>query len=202
MHRPVGRHRLLVATLGDSITAGTPAWDPDPGVRETLGTGADRRSQYQYWAARRHPELRFRNCGVNRERTDQIARRLDACAAGAAAIVIQGGINDIAQGLGVAGAAHNLDAIVARAQKLGLRVAIAQVLPWNNGYPDADPEIRELNRRIALIGHERHARVLPFYSTLENPRAPGRMRGDWTFEGDHPSVAGYRRLGERAFKTP
>jgi hypothetical protein len=28
------------------------------------------------------------------------------------------------------------------------------------------------------------------------------MRADWTAEGDHPSVAGYRRLGERAFHLP
>ncbi|MDX6512182.1 MAG: hypothetical protein QOE36_1686, partial [Gaiellaceae bacterium] len=32
---------------------------------------------------------------------------------------------------------------------------------------------------------------------------PGRMREDWTHaDGDHPSVAGYRRLGELAFWLP
>jgi hypothetical protein len=28
------------------------------------------------------------------------------------------------------------------------------------------------------------------------------MRAEWTYEGDHPSIAGYRRLGERAFRLP
>ncbi len=28
------------------------------------------------------------------------------------------------------------------------------------------------------------------------------MREEWTSDGDHPSVAGYRRLGELAFALP
>ena len=45
--------------------------------------------------------------------------------------------------------------------------------------------------------------MLPFYETLEQPgRSRGRMRDEWTFDGDHPSVEGYRRLGELAFRLP
>ncbi len=44
--------------------------------------------------------------------------------------------------------------------------------------------------------------VLPFHDTLEDQKRPGRMREDWTFEGDHPSIEGYRRLGELAFRLP
>ena len=60
--------------------------------------GLDRRSQYEFWAAAElGPDARFRNCGVFGERTDQIATRLEECAAGADRLVVQGGINDIAQ---------------------------------------------------------------------------------------------------------
>ncbi len=42
--------------------------------------------------------------------------------------------------------------------------------------------------------------VLRFHDTLEDPDRPGRMKAVWCNEdGDHPSVAGYRRLGELAF---
>jgi lysophospholipase L1-like esterase len=44
--------------------------------------------------------------------------------------------------------------------------------------------------------------VLPFHETLEDRERPGWMREDWTVEGDHPSVEGYRRLGELAFRLP
>src|SRR2546422_676976 len=64
-----------------------------------LGFGPDPRSQYEYWAHRDDPRLRFRNCGIYGERTSQIAARLRACARGADVLIVQGGINDIAQSL-------------------------------------------------------------------------------------------------------
>jgi lysophospholipase L1-like esterase len=192
----------LVATLGDSITAGSPGFDPDPLLRDTLGFGADEKSQWQYWAERAHPELRFRNCGVYGQRTDQIAKRLDRCARGAQVLVVQGGINDIAQGRKVEAAAAGLRRMVARGQALGLKVTVAELLPWNNGYPEADPKIRRLNERIHELARDEHVPVLPFYSTLEDPDRPGRMKEEWTSDGDHPSVEGYRLLGERAFRLP
>ncbi len=192
----------LVATLGDSITAGSPGFDPDPRQREALGFGADERSQWQYWAQQAHPGLRFRNCGVYGQRTDEIAQRLDDCAKGAQVLIVQGGINDIAQGRPVGTAAENLRKMVERGRALGLRVAIAELLPWNNGYPQADPEIRRLNGLIHGIGKDEAVPVLPFYGTLEDPARPGRMKEEWTSDGDHPSVEGYRLLGEKAFRLP
>ena len=186
----------LIATLGDSITAGSPGYDPDPRMRETLGFGADEKSQWQYWAQKADPGLRFRNCGVYGERTDQIAQRLDGCAKDAAVLIVQGGINDIAQGRPLEPAAANLRRMVERGKQLGLRVAITDLLPWNNGYPEADPKIKKLNELIHGIARDEQVPVLPFYETLEDPARPGRMREEWTSDGDHPSVDGYRLLGE------
>jgi lysophospholipase L1-like esterase len=194
--------QTLVATLGDSINAGSPGYDPDPRMRETLGFGANEESQWQYWAHKAHPDLRFRNCGIYGQRTDEIAKRLDGCAKGAQMLVVQGGINDIAQGRRVAPAAENLRRMVRRGKELGLKVAIAELLPWNNGYPEADPEIRRLNELIEGIARDENVPVLPFYATLEDPDRPGRMKEVWTSDGDHPSVEGYRLLGERAFRVP
>ncbi|HKP18880.1 MAG TPA: SGNH/GDSL hydrolase family protein [Gaiellaceae bacterium] len=193
---------VLVATLGDSITAGSPGYDPDPLMRDTLGFGGDPKSQWQYWAERTHRELRFRNCGVYGERAEQIAARLDECAKGAQVLVVQGGINDIAQHQPLEPAAASLRRMVERGKALGLRVAIADVLPWNNGYPRADPQIRRLNELIRELAQDERVPVLPFYETLEDPDRPGRMREEWTSDGDHPSVEGYRLLGERAFRLP
>jgi lysophospholipase L1-like esterase len=192
----------LIATLGDSITAGSPGFDPDPQMRDVLGFGADEKSQWQYWAQKAHPDLRFRNCGVYGQRTDEIALRLDGCAKDANVLIVQGGINDIVQGRPVEKAAENLRRMVERGKALGLRVALVELLPWNNGYPEADPKIRALNELIHGIAKDEQVPVLPFYSTLEDPDRPGRMREEWTSDGDHPSVEGYRLLGERAFRQP
>jgi lysophospholipase L1-like esterase len=75
-------------------------------------------------------------------------------------------------------------------------VAIVELLPWNGGYPAADRPIRELNRRIAAIGRDEGARVVEWYDVLEDPQRPGRMVLPWTNDLAHPSVQGYRRLGE------
>jgi lysophospholipase L1-like esterase len=186
-----------VAALGDSITAGSPLWHPDPALRRARGDGVNEQSQYEYWARLRlGPNASFRNCGVFGETTAQIARRLDRCARGAQVLIVQGGINDVYRPIPVERSAANLSAMVRRGRRLGLRVALANVLPWNNGYPRYAAKIARLNALIARVGRDEHVPVLPFFQTLEDPQRPGRMRADWTIDGDHPSVPGYRRLGE------
>jgi len=191
--------QLVVVALGDSITAGNPGFDPDPAQRRALGFGDDERSQYEYWAERTNRRLEILNCGVFGERTDEIAARLEGCveqAAGAEALIVQGGINDIAQGRPLADAAAALRGMVEQGKQLGLEVALAEVLPWNNGHPLADKPIAELNRLIAAIGREQSVAVLEFHDALEDPRRPGLMGVALTSDGDHPSIEGYRRLGE------
>lgn len=192
----------VIAALGDSITAGSPGFDPDPGARRAYGFGDDERSSFGYWAERAGNGLEVRNCGVFGERTDEIAARLGECADGADAVIVQGGINDIAQRYDVENAAANLRDIIQEAKEMGLPVAIADILPWNNGYPDADPQIQALNLLIAQIADEEQVPLLPFHDTLEDPANPGRMKPEWTADGDHPSIEGYRRLGEIAFEVP
>ena len=102
----------------------------------------------------------------------------------------------------MAGIAANLRELVRRGRELGLRVAVANVLPWNNGWPDAERPIRELNGLIDAFAAEENVQVLGFHDALENPGLPGRMRDEWTSDGNHPSVQGYRRLAEAAFRLP
>jgi acyl-CoA thioesterase-1 len=178
---------VIVACLGDSITEGSPEHDPR--------RGGNPESQWMHWAA--DERLEFRNFGIWSERTDEIADRLDEAVRGADALVVQGGINDIAQGRPVERAVEILRTIVRRAKQRGLPVVVANVLPWNNGWPDADPKIRQLNALIAELADDEGITLLDFHGALEDPHAPGRIRADLAHaDGDHPSVAGYRRLGE------
>jgi len=192
--------RTVVACLGDSITAGSPLWDPDPGVRARIGAALDERSQWEWWAARLDETLDFRNHGVYGERTDEIAARLDAAAAGADVLVVQGGINDVVQKRPVEDAAHDLATMVEHGRGLGLAVVLADVLPWNNGDARAAADIERLNTLIAALRERLGVPLLPFHATLADPARPGRMRDAWTDDGDHPSVEGHRQLGERAFR--
>ena len=107
---------MIIGCLGDSITAGSPLWDPDEAVRARI-ENPDERSQWEWWAMRADANLDLRNHGVYGERTDQIAERLEAAVAGAEAIVIQGGINDIVQSRPVEEALKNLTGMVWRARR-------------------------------------------------------------------------------------
>ena len=191
----------VVVCLGDSITAGSPLWDPDPVVRERIDA-PDERSQWEWWAARRHPGLELRNHGVYGERTDEIAARLDSAVRGASSLVVQGGINDVVQGRPVEEAARNLAGMVERGRRVGLRVALADVLPWSNGDARAANAIVRLNTLIRAVADGLGVPLLTFHDTLVDPAQPQRMRDDWTDDGDHPSVEGHRMLGERAFRQP
>jgi len=188
---------ILIAALGDSITAGSPLYDPASENRRRIGDGLNPQSQYEYWAREKlGSRVRFRNCGVFGETTAEIARRLDACVRGAGALIVQGGINDIAQGRKVADAARHLEAMVRRGRELGLRVGIVEVLPWTNGHPDADGPIRDLNRRIAAIARGEKVTLYRWYRLLDDPSRPGTLRPELTIDGDHPAPPGYRILGE------
>jgi lysophospholipase L1-like esterase len=187
----------LVAALGDSITEGAPFWSSNPAIRRRYADEINSQSQYEYWARRRlGPKVRFRNCGISGQETGQIAVRFDQCTRGADTLIVQGGINDIAHGKSPAEAAANLKAMVVKGKARGLRTAITEVLPWNNGHPSADNPIRSLNAMIHAIAREEKVPVIDWYRILLDPAHPGEMRPSLTVEGDHPTVLGYKLLGE------
>ncbi len=184
-----------MAVAGDSISAGSPLWDPDPAVRARI-PAPDERSQWQWWAAQSDARLEFRTTAVYAERTDQIARRLDLVLDGADVLVVQGGINDVVQRRRVEEAAGNIEAMLERGRAAGLVVAVTDVLPWNNGDERTAGDIEQLNALIRLVD----APLLSFHDTLADPADSTRMGDGWTDDGDHPSVEGHRLLGERAFR--
>ena len=189
--------RIVVAVFGDSISAGSPLWDPDPDVRARIPS-PDERSHWQWWAAQADARLEFRTTAVYGERTDQIASRLDLVLAGADVLVVQGGINDIVQGRPVEFAALDIAAMLQRGRRAGVALAVTDVLPWNNGDARATDEIRSLNELIRTLT----TTLLPFHDTLADPADPTRMRDGLTDDGDHPSIEGHRLLGELAFRLP
>ena len=191
----------LIAAMGDSITAGAPGWDPDPRRRELLNAH-DPESQWEHWAAAElGDDYEFRNCGVPGDRTDEIAARLDTCIDGADIVVLQGGVNDLAQGHTPAYAERNLRAMVARVRDAGLPLLVANLLPVNRDYPSIRPAIRELNRRIDAIARDQGFEVVDFFNTLEAQGPGDRLRPRWAADGVHPSVEGYRRLGHAVAAT-
>lgn len=195
---PAAADERVIATIGDSVVAGSPLWDPDVKLREAI-PGADEQSQWQSWV---ETDATLRNCGVRGERTDQIGLRYRECAKGADAVVVQGGLHDIVGQRDVRQVLTDLTCMVDTAIADGVPVAVADVLPFTNGDARTAADIDELNASIAQMAAARGIPMLPFNATLADPAAPTRMQAALTIDGDHPNVAGYRLLGERAWREP
>ena len=191
----------LVASLGDSITAGAPRWNPNLVLRQYLAEPTPQ-SQWQHWAEQAtNGRYRFRNCGRVGERTDQIALRLEECAEGADVLVLQGGTNDVMQGRGPASAAANIRAMLRRAEGAGLTTLVTTTPPINTEYPRWADEVRRLNALIRALAREEGVSVIDFFRAIEDPRRPDRMPERWTVDGVHPTVEGYSRLGRAAARV-
>ena len=105
-----------------------------------------RTSQWEYWADQATDgAFRFRNCGVEGDRTDEIEARFADCTAGADVVVIQGGTNDLAQNRPPLAAAANIRDMVARAKDAGLRTLVTTAPPINVRYPKWAPGVERLN---------------------------------------------------------
>jgi len=187
--------RLRIVALGDSTTAGTPAF-LSPLEAPPAGRG-DVTSQYGYWLERTHPEWEILNRGVNGERSDQIAARFDrdVIAATPAIVVIIAGVNDVYQGRSVDHVTAQLDGMYGRAIHAGIRVVAGTIIPFNTATADQNAAMHAVNRWIAQRAAEDPP--LAFADTRRAVAAPGSPdRLAQTLDQLHPSAAGYRAMAD------
>jgi lysophospholipase L1-like esterase len=184
---------VTVVCLGDSTTAGTPLFK-SPVEAPSDGEG-DERSQPAYWLRQARPAWKVHNCGVNGERSDEIAARFDrdVLARAPDVVVILAGVNDVYQGRPVAHVLEHLAAMYRRAREAGVPVVAATIVPYNTATPAQNAAMHAIN---AWIG-EQAADGLVVADTRSAVAAPGdpdRLAG--SPDGLHPDIDGYRRMAE------
>jgi lysophospholipase L1-like esterase len=190
---PEHQKPAVIVALGDSTTAGTPAFQ-SPIEAPPDGAG-NRESQFAYWLMQRHPGWTVLNRGVNGERTDQIAARFnrDVIAAKPAVVIILAGVNDVYQGRSVEYVTRELRAMYDRAAAAGIPVVAGSIVPYNTATPEQNARMREINAWIAAEA-ARDARI-EFADTRAAAAAPGQpdtLSG--SPDGLHPDVAGYKAM--------
>jgi len=182
---------IRIVALGDSTTAGTPAFQ-SPLEAPPLGRG-DETSQYAYGLMEAHPEWQGVNRGVNGERSDEIRARFerDAVAARPRAVVIVAGVNDVYQGRTVEEVTAHLAAMYASAARARIPVVAGSILPYNTATPEQNARMRRINDWI---------RRQPGIAFADTRRAVAASDDpDSLFEssdGLHPTAAGYRRMAD------
>jgi lysophospholipase L1-like esterase len=187
--------KLRIVAMGDSTTAGTPAFR-SPIEAPPSGSG-DATSQYAYWLEKSHPEWEVLNRGVNGERSDQIAARFarDVIEARPAIVVIIAGVNDVYQGRTVGQITDRLDQMYARAAAAGIRVVAGTIIPYNTATADQNARMHAVNRWIAeRAAADANVELADTRAAVAAPGAPDRLAD--TPDQLHPGPAGYRRMAE------
>jgi lysophospholipase L1-like esterase len=186
--------RVRIVAMGDSTTAGTPAFKSP---REVPPNGAgDSTSQYAYWLTQSHPDWDVINQGINGERSDEIAARFDkdVIAKKPEVVVIIAGVNDVYQGRPAQHVKDQLGAMYHKARTAGILVVAGTVIPYNTATPDQNARMYEIN---AFIRAQAAGGVVTLADTRAAVAAPGRpdMLAS-SPDGLHPDAAGYHRMAD------
>ena len=184
---------LTIVALGDSTTAGTPAFQ-SPVEAPPNGAG-DVKSQYAYWLMQEHQDWQVLNRGVNGERSDQIAARFDrdVLAAHPRVVVIIAGVNDVYQGRPAAAVKTQLRAMYDRALAANIAVVAGSIIPYNSATPDQNARMHEINAWIAAeCARDPRLTFVDTRKAVAADGQPDQLRG--SPDGLHPDVDGYRRM--------
>ena len=185
---------ITIVALGDSTTAGTPAFK-SPIEAPPNGAG-NVESQYAYWLMQGHPDWQVLNRGVNGERTDQIRARFarDAAAPKPAVVVIIAGVNDVYQGRSAEAAERELEAMYTAARAAKVAVVAGSIIPFNVATRDQNARMHVINDWIRGYATA-HADSVVFCDTRAAAAAPGQPDRLVSSPDDlHPSPDGYKRM--------
>jgi len=192
---PMTQPRTRIAAMGDSTTAGTPAFK-SPREAPPNGSG-DETSQYAYWLMKAHPEWEVVNQGVNAQRSDVIAARFDqdVIALKPAVVVIIAGVNDVYQGRTAQHVKDQLAAMYKQAHDAGIRVIAGTIIPYNTATPDQNARMHEINDWIRTLARaDPGVIVVDTRAAVAAPGNPDMLVS--SPDGLHPDAAGYRKMAD------
>jgi lysophospholipase L1-like esterase len=187
--------RVRIVAMGDSTTAGTPAFK-SPREAPPDGTG-DPTSQYAYWLMKAHSDWDVINQGINAQRSDVIAARFDedVIARKPAVVVIIAGVNDVYQGRPAQHVKDQLAAMYKRAHDAGILVVAGTIIPYNTATGDQNARMHDINDWIRTQGRADPGVI--YADTRAAVAAPGEPdKLVSSPDGLHPDAAGYRKMAD------
>ena len=141
------------------------------------------------------------NRGVSGQTTPQMLVRFrqDVIDLHPSVVVLLGGINDIAENTGPTTLEAILGHIASMAELAranGITVVLCSVLPasdftWHHGL-EPGPKIVKLNAMIRQYADAKHIVFVDYYPAMVD--AQGGMKAEFTTDGVHPNLAGYRAM--------
>ena len=178
---------------------------PAPGEQRVVFMGNSITDVWARYFPAMFPGKPYVGRGISGQTTPQMLVRFrqDVLALQPAVVVILAGTNDIAGNTGPATLAmieDNFMSMTELAQRNGIRVVLASVLPvydypWRPGLTPA-PKIAALNAWMKAYAARVGAVYLDYYTAMVDERQG--LRSDLTYDGVHPTEAGYRVMAPLA----
>ncbi len=186
---------MKILGFGDSLTAGTPGYEP--------GYGGDVRSQYGFWileSARKEgiTTLQFQNQGIPGQLAAEMKPRLRRLLERNEydIVIIMAGSNDLGWGHRPEEIYDVLSYLWNESTSKGIKTIACTIPPIGTRMPQHQEKQRILNGKILKEGSNRPLLLLvDVFSALSDEEGiliPKYSSGD----GLHLSIEGYRRIGE------
>ncbi|MCA9395686.1 MAG: SGNH/GDSL hydrolase family protein [Candidatus Omnitrophica bacterium] len=183
-----------IIALGDSTTAGTPLYQ-SPSEFPPYGRG-DVKNQFVYWLQSKHRDWEVLNAGVNAERIDQIALRLDKdiFSKKPDMVIVMAGVNDIYQGYREPEVFSGLAGLYGELASERLPFIACSILPYNSAGFYQTRKIQTVNQWIRKRASEWGGYFCDTYRAVEDPKHPGKLIS--TMDGLHPDTKAHQLLAE------
>ncbi|HEV2179276.1 MAG TPA: SGNH/GDSL hydrolase family protein [Gemmatimonadaceae bacterium] len=174
---------------------------PAPGEQRVVFMGNSITEQWQTLDSAFFAGRSYVNRGISGQTTPQMLVRFrqDVIDLHPSAVVLLGGINDIAENTGpttLEAIFGNLLSMAELAKANGIAVVLCSVLPasdftWHHGL-EPGPKIAALNAMIRHYADANHLVFVDYYPALVDGR--GGLKSEFTTDGVHPNLAGYRTM--------
>ena len=191
---------IRILGFGDSLTAGTPGYDPEHGW-------GDPKSQYGYWIREYAADdgwgnISFHNEGVPGELARWMPNRLNHLLQNSSYryAIILGGSNDIGWQDTPGQIIEYLKALWRIAREKDIEVIACTVPPITTAYPSIQSSQLMLNHLISEnVTEIEGVHIADIYSALSNQDGLLKFEYD-SGDGLHLSIEGYKRMGEEIWK--
>lgn len=183
-----------ILALGDSITAGAPAFR-SPAEAPPEGRG-NPESQYAYWIQKKYPAWMIVNRGISRQTTTDVLARLDRelNQTQPQIVILMVGVNDIFRDTPQETVLANLQAIYEKIQTQGIPLMVLTVLPYRGLTPQKVERLNLLNRWIHSYAMQHQLGFCDTFRVMRSESNPLSL--STTRDGLHPDPQGYRVMGE------
>ncbi len=191
---------MKIVTLGDSLTVGENEFElSDSDAFASYPQYLEIFAEQHLSSLQSDLEVNVLNRGICGDLTSGMLERFskDVIDEKADYVIILGGTNDVGWGFDPAKITHNLTTMYDAAQDENI-VAVACSVPSILGFDELIPPRLRLNRMIHTEAEKRKLTFLDFFTATADPRT-SRLSEDYSADGLHLNMKGYREMGRYTF---